>query len=199
MNATVKHSPSSTLVVFALEAEARARFDRFVPVYTGIGKVNAAYRLTRRIAEWRANHGSTPQFVLNLGSAGSGIFKTGEVVNCTKFIQRDFDATAFGDPPYTTPFDVVPAELTNGHRFPDFPEGICGTGDSFVTNREMSVWNVVDMEAYALAKACYIERIPFGCLKYITDGADGHAATTWEDALEDASAKLYQACEKIFI
>lgn len=190
--------PSSTLVVFALEAEARSYFDKFVPVYTGIGKVNAAYRLTRRIAEWRANHGASPQFVLNLGSAGSSRFKKGEVVNCTSFVQRDFDATAFGCDPFTTPFDVIPATLKNGHRFDGFAEGVCGTGDNFVTDMSAALWNVVDMEAYALAKACYIERIPFGCLKYITDGADGHAASTWEDGLEDAADSLRRAVDKIF-
>ncbi len=191
-------NPKNTLIVFALEAESRSRFDSFIPVYTGVGKVNAAYRLTRRIAEWRANHDKTPEFVLNLGSAGSGKFKTGEVVNCTQFIQRDFDATAVGCELYATPFDVVPAVLKNGARFDAFPEGVCGTGDNFMTNGDMTAWNVVDMEAYALAKACYIERIPFGCLKYITDGADGHAATTWETMLEDASISLRHALDKVF-
>ncbi len=75
--------------------------------------------------------------------------------------------------------------------------GICGTGDNFVTDGQMREWNVVDMEAYALAKVCALENIRFGCLKFITDGIDGHAAATWEAALTDASRALREAFTQI--
>jgi adenosylhomocysteine nucleosidase len=45
----------------------------------------------------------------------------------------------------------------------------------------------VDMEAYALAKVCLHEQIPFACVKYITDGADGAASCDWENNLKDAA------------
>ncbi len=192
-------NPETTLVVFALDVEARSRFDTFSPLYTGVGKINATYSLTRRIAEWRTESKEPPQCVLNLGSAGSSTFATGTVVNCTGFVQRDFDATAVGCEPFATPFDLVPAFLNSGIRFTDFPEGVCGTGDNFMTSGEVTPsWNVVDMEAYALAKTCFIEKIPFACLKYITDGADGHAAATWESMLEEASYALHASLKKIF-
>jgi nucleoside phosphorylase len=44
------------------------------------------------------------------------------------------------------------------------------------------------MEAYALAKACRIEAIPFGCAKYVTDGADAHAARHWQENVAGAAA-----------
>ena len=40
-------------------------------------------------------------------------------------------------------------------------------------------YNVVDMEAYALAVVAMQEDIPFLCLKYISDGADDNAAEDW--------------------
>jgi len=40
-------------------------------------------------------------------------------------------------------------------------------------------YNVIDMEAYALAVTAKKENIPFLCLKYISDGADGLAADDW--------------------
>jgi adenosylhomocysteine nucleosidase len=40
-------------------------------------------------------------------------------------------------------------------------------------------YNVIDMEAYALALIAMKENIPFLCLKYISDGADGLAADDW--------------------
>ena len=44
---------------------------------------------------------------------------------------------------------------------------------------------VVDMEAYALAKVCYLRDVPFVSFKYITDGADEQAHEDWEANLAD--------------
>ena len=41
--------------------------------------------------------------------------------------------------------------------------------------------NIVDMEAYALAKVCYRYSVPFISFKYITDDADGDAGGDWEE------------------
>ena len=194
----IKPHPQNTLIVFALECEAQERFIDLCPIYSGVGKVNAAYNLARKIAQLQHDNGKAPELVLNVGSAGSTHFKAGTVVNCTRFVQRDFDATALGVAPYVTPFEDCPVFLANGMRYLDFPEGVCGTGDNFATNGLGSEWNVVDMEAYALAKICKLENIPFGCLKYITDGADGQAATSWEAGLLETAKKLHEAVTTIF-
>jgi adenosylhomocysteine nucleosidase len=189
-------SSKDVLVVFALEKEAQGLFNN-VPILTcGVGKVNATYHLTRRIAELR-HANSLPKLILNVGSAGSAKFSAGKIINCTAFVQRDFDVTALGIEPFTTPYENIPAVMNYGHRYDGYDEGVCGTGDNFVTNSAMTAWNVVDMEAYALAKIAMHEKISFGCLKFITDGADGHAANTWEDALADAAKGLRQALDKV--
>ena len=41
------------------------------------------------------------------------------------------------------------------------------------------------MEAYALAKVCYMRDVPFISFKYITDGADEQAHEDWEANLAD--------------
>ena len=69
--------------------------------------------------------------------------------------------------------------LNNGIKIAGLPEGICGTGDSFETAHFSSDYNVVDMEAYSFAFVAMKEQIPFLCLKYISDGADGMAAEDW--------------------
>ncbi len=188
---------SQTLVVFALEDEARDHFNDFPRLYCGVGKVNAAYRLTRRLAEWRAKRGDQPRLVLNMGTAGSSHFKAGSVVNCTHFIQRDVDATALGHPMHVIPFDETPQILKNGQRFGAHPEAICGSGDSFVTSGNMAHWNVVDMEAYALAKVCWLENVPFACLKYISDGADTDAAGSWQEQLEKTAQNLRSVLDEL--
>lgn len=191
-------SLDNCLVVFALKAESGGRFDAFNTVYCGVGKVNAAYRLTQALMQWKHERGRAPHLVLNLGSAGSPHFRTGEVVNCTGFIQRDFDVSAFGHDLYVNPFDNLPGLLKTGQRWNAHPEGVCGTGDSFVADASQPTpWNVMDMEAYALARVCAAEEIPFGCLKYITDGADGEAATVWEQRLATAALALEGAVSEL--
>ena len=48
----------------------------------------------------------------------------------------------------------------------------CGTGDSFVTSDDGITTDVVDMEAYAIAKVCYLNKVDFVSFKYITDDGD---------------------------
>jgi adenosylhomocysteine nucleosidase len=189
---------NEALLVFALHAEAQKQFDALNVLFCGVGKVNAAYRLTHTLGYWRQRNNTVPRIVLNLGSAGSTHFQRGTIVNCTKFVQRDFDVTALGHAPFMTPGETLPATLTNGLRFEGFPEGTCGTGDNFSTDNQMVEWNVVDMEAYALAKVCAYENIPFACLKYITDGGDESAAGDWKDSLSGTAALLREAVNKIF-
>ena len=89
------------------------------------------------------------------------------VVECTKFYQRDMDVRGLLDLKLgETPFDNI-NEIVNSE------EGYsCGSGDSFVSKKiEMEV-DLVDMEAYALAKVCKLEGIEFKCFKYISDNAD---------------------------
>ena len=191
------YNPANTLIVFALESETQTHWADRAVLHVGVGKVNAAYRLTKALEQWRQQHGQAPELVLNLGSAGSKEFNAGTLVNCTRFVQRDFDVTPLGHDAYHTPYDGLPTVLATGLRFAPHDEGICGTGDNFVTDAAMHAWNVVDMEAYALAKVCLFEQIPFGCLKFITDGADGHAATTWEASLNEAALRLHEACAVI--
>lgn len=164
---------SSTLFVFALHSEAAGEFDDCNKLIVGAGKVNAAYELTKAIYQQR------PELIVNLGSAGSNAFSRGEVVCCTRFIQRDMDASALGFQQYETPFSDIPAMLTYGLKVEGLPEGICGTGDRFETSHSFDNYSVIDMEAYSLAYVAKKEEIPFLCLKYISDGADGLAAEDW--------------------
>jgi len=163
----------STLFVFALDLEVAGEFDHVNKVIVGVGKINAAYELTKAI------YSNRPKLIVNLGSAGSNIFKRGEVVCCTKFLQRDMDVRGLGFQQYQIPFSDIPPVLNYGIKISNLPEGTCGTGDSFETNHFSSDYNVIDMEAYAVAYVAMKERIPFLCLKYISDGADGLAAEDW--------------------
>lgn len=179
------------LFVFALESEASDKFDDLDTLFIGVGKVNAAYHLTKKIAE------SKPSVIVNLGSAGSNVFDKGSVVCCTKFIQRDMDVTMLGCQLYETPFCDVEPVLDYGIQVDFLPQGICGTGDSFEVNHTANAYNVVEMEAYPLAYIAYRENIPFLCLKYISDGADDSAAEEWTVTVKNAAAELRKVLDGI--
>jgi adenosylhomocysteine nucleosidase len=176
------------LVVMALPLEAQDVFDKAgVPVlYTGIGKVNAAMTLARALAGYRHNGRALPP-VVNFGSAGSSRIVAGTVVACTTFHQRDMDVSGLGFAPGITPYEELPAVIAFPSFFGDLPHASCGTGDSFETGLRSLACDVVDMEAYALAKVCHTEGTAFACAKYVSDGADHAAANDWQANLHRAA------------
>lgn len=177
------------LLVMALPLEAQDVFERDgIPVlFSGLGKINAAIALTRRLTQYRAAGQALPT-VLNFGTAGSRHFRTGELVACSRFVQRDMDVSALGFPLGETPFESLPARLEFTPLFPHLADGLCGSGDSFETGAARLHCEVIDMEAYAFAKVCRLEGASFGCAKYITDGADHAAASEWQANLPRAAA-----------
>jgi adenosylhomocysteine nucleosidase len=181
----------------ALELESQGLFERAsVPVlFTGVGKVNAAYALSRCLAEYRLTNTPMPH-VINFGTAGSQRYATGSLIECRAFIQRDMDVTGLGVPLGTTPFENVPATLEVKTTFPELPDGVCGSGDSFVITAASQDCDVLDMEAYALAKVCYFEGCTFNAVKYVTDGADHAAAESWQSNLLHAAQMFMQLHER---
>jgi adenosylhomocysteine nucleosidase len=173
-----------SLIVFALESEAAGEFDGYSCLFTGIGKVNAAVSLTESLSVDR------PEMIVNLGSAGSATFKRGEVVCCTSFIQRDMDVRGLGFDLYETPLSGIGVPLRYGLKIAGIGDAVCGTGDSFEMNHQSKDYQVVDMEAYPLALIARRNNIPFLCLKYISDGADGTAADDWNIHVHKAAEAL---------
>ena len=189
---------SPPLVVIALELEGQGLFERadISVLYTGLGKVNAALSLAKKLATLRAR-GALPALVVNFGTAGSRSFATGSMVACRQFVQRDMDVTGLGFALGETPFESVPAKLAFPAVFSGLPEGVCGTGDRFETGAAGLPCDVIDMEAYALAKACLAEAVPFACAKYISDGADEAAAGDWASSLPAAAAAFMALYESL--
>lgn len=169
------------LFSFALASEAAEVFKGFRTLITGIGKVNAAYQLAKAIQYKR------PSLIVNLGSAGSNEYQKGDVVCCTRFVQRDMDVRGLGYALFETPLSGLSPVLEYGLQMDGLRESVCGTGDTFEMTHAATVYNVIDMEAYALAMIAMKENIPFLCLKYISDGADGNAAEDWTTQVHKAA------------
>ena len=176
------------LVAMALPAESAGVFQAagVDVVYTGLGKVNAAVALTRRIARLR-HEGHGPPLVVNFGTAGSARIPARTLVACRHFVDRDMDVAALGFAPGVTPYDELPPMLEFPSLFAGLPEAVCGSSDSFATVDHGPACDVVDMEAYALAKVCRIEGAGFACAKYVSDGADENAALHWKENVAGAA------------
>ena len=143
--------------------------------YTGVGKVNAAYQATRVIYEFK------PKYIINYGSAGSLNSNITGLHQVTKFLQRDMQAEQLGFKVGETPFDEINIILTGS-------EGIsCSTGDNFVDKNPNIFSELVDMEAYAIAKVCLRENIQFLCFKFISDQANEDASNDWKEKLSFGS------------
>jgi adenosylhomocysteine nucleosidase len=183
--------PAAPLVVMALPAEGAGRFEAagVEVLYTGVGKVNAAIALTRRLEALR-RAGEVPASVVNFGTAGSARLPARTLVACRRFVDRDMDVGALGFAPGETPFDPWPPMLEFPAHFPELPEAVCGSGDSFATRPHAVDCDVVDMEAYALAKACLAAGASFACVKYVSDGADEHAAKHWKENVAGAADRF---------
>ena len=181
-----KELDKKPLIVCALEIETQGKLDDYDVLYTGVGKVNSTLKLTRKFGKL----GSYVPYdlVINYGTAGSRKIKKKTLVDCTKFIQRDMDVTGLGFMRGETPFEDDPPITIETPKDVFNPIGrraTCGSGDNFVEDKTNYYGEVVDMEAYALAKVCYQYDVPFISFKYITDGADEQAHEDWESNLAD--------------
>ena len=136
--------------------------------HIGVGKVNATYNTLRLINIYK------PKIIINYGTAGAVNKNLSGIIECTKFYQRDMDVRSLLDLKLgETPFDDINVIMNSDTGYS------CGSGDSFVNKQiEMEV-DLVDMEAYPLAKVCKLENIIFRCFKFISDNADEDAGNDW--------------------
>ena len=162
------------LILIALECEAPEMQSWDNVFFTGVGKVNAAIRASALITEHK------PTRVWNFGTAGGINPACKDLVEVSNFVQRDMQCCELGFDLGMTPFeDYVTISFDN----PD--EGLtCSTGDNFVDNPYLELpADVVDMEAYAIAKACQYHGAEFKCFKYISDSADENANSEWHETV----------------
>ena len=157
------------IILIAIREEAPDLNHMMNVFYTGAGKVNAAITAGELIAKYQ------PKRIINFGTAGGITLGTG-LHECTQFVQRDMNCVGLGCKPGQTPFETDVAIGTPGLT--------CSTGDNFVMDPQLLIpADLVDMEAYAIAKACKKYHVEFLCFKYVSDQANATADTDWRESV----------------
>jgi len=165
--------PDLLYVMAAPQEYGPALKSRITPLMTGVGPVEAAVSVTLALASFEAQD-RLPQLVVSLGSAGSNRLPQLEIFQASEISYRDMDATALGFAPGETPFLNLPAALKPGMVIPGIPRATLSTGANIVSGRayERIGSDMVDMESYAVLRACQQFKLPLVVLRGISDGAE---------------------------
>lgn len=196
-----KPGVADILYVMATELEYGPELRaRITPLITGVGPVEAAVSLTEKLAELRAAD-ALPQIVVSLGSAGSNCLEQCGLYQASVVSWRDMDASPIGFEPGVTPFLDLPAILPLGPFIPGIPIATLSTGANIVANAATYGrigTDMVDMETYAVLRACQRFGLPLIALRGISDGDRelGHI-TGWTQYLGIIDQKLAGAVDQL--
>jgi len=196
----VERSGRKILFVMAVEAEYGVHLRRrFTPLFTGVGPVEAAVALTRALARFEAA-GSAPDLVVSLGSAGSRTLEQTEIYQARSVSYRDMDASPLGFEKGRTPFLDLPAEIGLPVLVPHIPAVRLSTGANIVSGAAYDAIDadMVDMETFAVLRACMHFGVPMVALRGISDGAaDLHHIDNWTEYLHVIDEKLAAAVDRL--
>lgn len=188
------------LFVMALDSEFGPQLrSRITPLMTGVGPVEAAVVLTAELARLAAQD-ALPDLVVSLGSAGSRQLEQLQVYQVLSLEYRDMDASALGFPRGETPLLGLPARLPLDLRIPGLPEASLATGASVVTGAGYDAVEaqMVDMESYAVLRACQHFGLPLIGLRGISDGAEEvQQLSDWTQYLHLVDENLAQAVDRL--
>lgn len=150
----------------------------------GIGKVFAAICAQTMILEYQ------PSVIINTGVAGSLVkgFNVLDVAVATSVVQHDMDTSAIGDPHgLISGINVIYIDanksVSNALKTAavnvkcNVKEGVIASGDRFMADagEKLAIneqFNAIacEMEGASIGQVCYVNGIPFGVLRAISDG-----------------------------
>ena len=146
---------------------------RFTPLMTGVGPVEAGLAAGAALARLEAR-GETPDLAVCLGSAGSRTLEQTGVYQVASVSYRDIDASPLGIPAGLTPYLDLPRELPLQVLLPDLPAVRLSTGGAVISGTAYDAIDadMVDMETFAVARACMAHGVPLAGLRGVSDGAE---------------------------
>ncbi len=187
-----------TLFVMATTHEygrhLRARFD---PLVTGVGPVEAALATGVALGGLAAA-GGLPDMVVSIGSAGSRRLDLGSVWQVASVSWRDMDATRIGVAKGVTPFTDHPAEMPLAMPIAGLAAARLSTGANIVGGDDYDRIDadMVDMETFAVLRACQRFGVPLAGLRGVSDGpGELDALGGWTAMLEVLDERLAAAVD----
>ena len=164
------------IILIALEAESPEMASWDNVFFTDVGKINAAITAATLIERYK------PKRVWNFGTCG-GITLGKGLHQMHNFVERDRSPCP------------ASLEIFQEDNLISFGEGYtCSTGDDFVMDPNLEIpADVVEMEAYAIAKACKRAGVEFRCYKYVSDGANEDSADDWVQSVHEGEPYYIEA------
>ncbi len=188
----------SILYLMAADAEYGPHLRaRIRPVMIGVGPVEAAVNTSRALA-LRAE--SLPELVVSLGSAGSRVLDQCGVYQASSVCYRDMDASAIGFPAGVTPFLDLPRTLPLEPLVPGLNPATLSTGANIVSGSDYDTIaeDMVDMETYAILRACQAYGVRLLALRGISDGrTELRKLRDWTQYLQIIDERLAKAVDMI--
>lgn len=188
----------NVLFVMAADAEYGVFLrTRISPLMTGVGPVEAAVVLTKELARL-SSHDDLPDLVVSIGSAGSARLDQAEIYQVSSVSYRDMDASAFGFEKGKTPFLDLPIAVELPLRIPGIPVASLSTGADVVSGAAYQSIDadMVDMETFAVLRACQSFGVPLIGLRGISDGRhDVNHIDDWTQYLHIIDKKLALAVD----
>lgn len=170
---------------------------RIQPVMIGIGPVEAGIATTRALMERRDR---LPKLVVCLGSAGSNRLEQLGVYQAISVGYRDMDASALGFPRGVTPLTDLPPTLDLVPSVAGIVPATLSTGGNVVSGRayEAVAEDMVDMETFAVKRACQGFGVPLLGLRGISDGAETVSRIEdWTQYLHIIDERLAEAVDRV--
>ena len=190
----------SLLFVMAASAKYGPHLQaRITPLMTGVGPVEAAIAVTTVLAGLDTA-GHLPDLVVSLGSAGSRTLEQTAIYQAVSVSYRDMDASPFGFAKGCTPCLDLPAEVALPLRIPDVAGARLSTGANVVSGEAYGLIDadMVEMETYAVLRACQRFGLPLIGLRGISDGkADVKHVNDWTEYLHIIDEKLADAVDRL--
>ena len=190
----------AVLFVMAAEAEYGPHLRAlFRPVMTGVGPIEAAVQLTAVLSSL-ALDGRKPDLVVSLGSAGSATLEQAEIYQAISVSYRDMDASPLGFEKGATPFLDLPVTVDLPLRLAGIGEARLSTGANIVTGATYATIDadMVEMETFAILRACQAFAVPLIGLRGISDGkAELRHVGDWTEYLHVIDEKLAAAIDRL--
>ena len=158
--------------------------DKIKIIYMGIGVLNAYSTLSMLSL-------TSKDIIINLGSAGTNNkILLNQVVGCKIFFMEEYSVFS----PYKLKLNSYSSNLPLRRihfKFSHINFKFCYTYLKFSSKIK---YEVIDMEAFGLAKYCNQNKLPFLSLKYISDSGK---IKDWERQLDEGAKRLKKELVKL--